>query len=724
MVALSATPASDLVGAQAVISNLLISHLEVRTEDSKDIREFSNHRDIETIVVRLDPQLAAYKRRLCDLALKPLQRLADRQALWHRGEVSKIDPETFAPFTLVKSRETFAKEHRYSPLASAIYNDFKIAICLTRAIQLLVQYGLRPVYLFLLGNLNGEGADDVPDVKELVSELGAALGVSDCATAPLSQRPFVTGHPKLFKLRDILLEHFSYASANEVSHGGTRAIVFTQFRDSVAEIMHMLKAHSPLLRPVVFVGQSAGEPSGRAGEGSRAVYGSLRKKNTQRDQLRVMEEFREGRVNILISTCVGEEGLDVGQVDLIVCFDAHKSPARLVQRVGRTGRKRSGRVVVLLTEGREQSNFALSMARSKTVHQSLIRGAALKQLHFYPHNPRMVPLGLHPVPVPWIPEAREPTPPKSSLTLTRSCSRTATNPFLFAIMENWKKHRLSTSQISLSLFEYSPLLSIGEMMDKARNLFSEHYSSRRHLDAMRENFQSTDTGPSASTWHLVSLLRLMELHRKGRTHAMFHATGMRNVDMSCPLSELLPSSMSQMTQSQATVVPSQTLPCSSSPVNPSPVRFFRGLISGEIMADPHMLRTDVIRFPDTLPPSTEFTLANLRRAIENVINIGLVENEQKDAFGVELSPCPRKRDSVIFDLAFGLPAPLENQPFFLQSPRAEKRRRTVENCVAESPKENSPESNECHHRTTEQSDILFDAKLQFDDELEDFLQTA
>ena len=32
------------------------------------------------------------------------------------------------------------------------------------------------------------------------------------------------------------------------------------------------------------------------------------------------------------------------QVDLIVCFDALGSPVRMVQRMGRTGRKRHGRV--------------------------------------------------------------------------------------------------------------------------------------------------------------------------------------------------------------------------------------------------------------------------------------------------------------------------------------------------------------------------------------------
>ena len=68
----------------------------------------------------------------------------------------------------------------------------------------------------------------------------------------------------------------------------------------------------------------------------------------------VVQRFREGGYNTLVATCVGEEGLDIGEVDLIVCFDAHKSPIRLVQRMGRTGRKRGGRIVVIVAQGKEE----------------------------------------------------------------------------------------------------------------------------------------------------------------------------------------------------------------------------------------------------------------------------------------------------------------------------------------------------------------------------------
>lgn len=66
---------------------------------------------------------------------------------------------------------------------------------------------------------------------------------------------------------------------------------------------------------------------------------------TQKEQIAIMNDFRSGKCNTLIATCVAEEGIDVGEVDLIVCFDVNnKNPIRFVQRIGRTGRKRQGKV--------------------------------------------------------------------------------------------------------------------------------------------------------------------------------------------------------------------------------------------------------------------------------------------------------------------------------------------------------------------------------------------
>ena len=108
----------------------------------------------------------------------------------------------------------------------------------------------------------------------------------------------------------------------------------------------------------------------------------------------IVRRFREGGYNTLVATCVGEEGLDIGDVDLIVCFDAPKSPIRLVQRMGRTGRKRKGRIVMILAEGKEDQGYNKSQSNKKSIHRAICNSC--KSLTFYQHCHRMVPKHLHP----------------------------------------------------------------------------------------------------------------------------------------------------------------------------------------------------------------------------------------------------------------------------------------------------------------------------------------
>ena len=91
---------------------------------------------------------------------------------------------------------------------------------------------------------------------------------------------------------------------------------------------------------------------------------------------------------------MGEEGLDIGEVDLIICFDAAKSPVRLVQRMGRTGRRRSGRIVVLIAAGKEEGIYNKSQSSKKSIDRAI--GEGCKKIKLYQHCPRMVPRHVHP----------------------------------------------------------------------------------------------------------------------------------------------------------------------------------------------------------------------------------------------------------------------------------------------------------------------------------------
>lgn len=65
--------------------------------------------------------------------------------------------------------------------------------------------------------------------------------------------------------------------------------------------------------------------------------------------LNLPQKFRAGGYNVIVATSIGEEGLDIMEVDLVICFDANVSPLRMIQRMGRTGRKHDGRVDILFS---------------------------------------------------------------------------------------------------------------------------------------------------------------------------------------------------------------------------------------------------------------------------------------------------------------------------------------------------------------------------------------
>ncbi|XP_042045666.1 DEAD-box ATP-dependent RNA helicase FANCM-like isoform X2 [Salvia splendens] len=122
----------------------------------------------------------------------------------------------------------------------------------------------------------------------------------------------------------------------------SRVIIFSNFRGSVRDILDALKHIGESVKAREFIGQNAGKNS---------------KGQSQKIQQAVLEKFRTGGYNVIVATSIGEEGLDIMEVDLVICFDANISPLRMIQRMGRTGRNQEGRVVPIWFSCLECSRF-------------------------------------------------------------------------------------------------------------------------------------------------------------------------------------------------------------------------------------------------------------------------------------------------------------------------------------------------------------------------------
>ncbi|KAF4526683.1 hypothetical protein B566_EDAN010112, partial [Ephemera danica] len=317
LLALSATPGTDIKAVQQVLANLHISKLKIATEDSPEIAQYTHHREVEIVTVAATPELNEARDRFQIVMGQYLQPLIQNNL---------VSGYNLGNLTMFQMKTHLDKLSRQPPSwmsateLSRMKNLCLVCISLCHAQELLQNYGLRS-FLSNIQVVSGYLSRD-DDLLKLIHELNEKLnGKPKKEGEKTGGRPTILyGHPKLQKLQQIVADHFyDYDDRQE----STRAIIFCQYRDSVEEIKNMLKVLEPVVKPMSFV----------------------------------MRDFRSGDFNTLISTSVGEEGLDIGEVDLIVCMDANKSPIRLMQRMGRTGRlspKVYKTVLVIPREAKEQ----------------------------------------------------------------------------------------------------------------------------------------------------------------------------------------------------------------------------------------------------------------------------------------------------------------------------------------------------------------------------------
>ncbi|XP_046398498.1 uncharacterized protein LOC124165234 isoform X2 [Ischnura elegans] len=392
VVALSATPGKNPNAVVGVVSALQLSKLELRDDLSPDVAPYTHRRNLETVVVPLGPELTETRDKLMVILDVFLDRLIRRNLIYCK------DKSKLSRFQLLLARDNFRKNAQsmnYSE-KSLVEGDFATCMSLVHAMGLLLTHGERTFMSFVQAILSGDKgyavvknrlSNNIP-LLTLLQHLQEKLGQTMPQPAPNASQSqgmaaelqgdqngnsFITSHPKMDHLRDIVVKHFENFQATGES---TRVMIFCEFRDPVMEICNMLMQHWPLIKPMSFVGQASSTVQVDAD-----MPGPTRgtKGFTQKQQLQVIRRFREGGYNVLVSTCVGEEGLDIGEVDLIVCYDApHASPLRLVQRMGRTGRKREGRVVTLVTKEIEEQKHRQGLRQKGMMLKSLLSSKVLE----------------------------------------------------------------------------------------------------------------------------------------------------------------------------------------------------------------------------------------------------------------------------------------------------------------------------------------------------------
>lgn len=341
VLALTATPGSTVEGVQAVIDSLGVSTIEIRTEDSIDIRQYVHAREVDQVVLEASDEMEQIQ----DLFSKTLRPLCNKLAQINKWLAR--DPMTLTVMGLREAQRQWflgAGKHANQGTKGMIMAVFAILQSLAHAIKLLNFHGIAPFYHKMLdfrSDVEAQGSKGSKYKKQVVGDENFQE-MMDTIDKWTRLDGFV-GHPKLSYLCENLLNHFmDAANVSSTRATSTRAIVFSEYRDSAEEIVRTLNKHKPMINASIFVGQADSKRS----EGMK-----------QKQQIETIERFRNGEFNVLVATSIGEEGLDIGQVDLIICYDASASPIRMLQRMGRTGRKRAGNITLLLMKGKEEDQF-------------------------------------------------------------------------------------------------------------------------------------------------------------------------------------------------------------------------------------------------------------------------------------------------------------------------------------------------------------------------------
>lgn len=397
LLALTATPAADLEGVQEVVNNLHISKVEIRTEDSMDIVRYMKRRDREMVEIGLLTEIEDVIEQL-GIAISPTLQEAVQQGIYEACEPHQIN----AFVAMQQSQKIILNPSIPEGLKWKNYFLLQLLGQVGHMLRRLRIYGLRSFYSYFQ-NKYLEFTTKY-SMKKSTNKTAAnfyynpILGTTLKKCAELLDNSKYMGHEKLQYLTEELSNFFTHAQPD------SRAIIFTELRESALEIVKSIDLmNEQALRPHIFIGQAKGKegfdeesfvrknkPKGRTKADrqnridaeKRAEEEKQKKKEqqklerssrrtgsseeaqisgmNQKQQKKVISDFKKGIHNILVCTSIGEEGLDIGEVDLIICYDSTSSPIKNIQRMGRTGRKRDGKIVLLFS-GNEKFKFEQAM---------------------------------------------------------------------------------------------------------------------------------------------------------------------------------------------------------------------------------------------------------------------------------------------------------------------------------------------------------------------------
>lgn len=314
---MTATLPSEKEKATEILTRLNISRVAERTEDSEDVKPYIQETNTEWITVDLTPEMKSIQT-LLKLALDERYDILKKNGLQLNGQQSLS--------ALLRVRQFVLRQNKRcaKPLFTAIRIHY--------ALNMFEAHGITPFLKFCERAQAKKGAG-VKELFEIDPNFTRAVHLAKVAQSKGIE------HPKIQKLEEIL------------GKVNGKALIFSSYRDSVDIIFNKLNE----------IGISAGILIGKAGQTGLK----------QKKQIETVQKFRDGEFRVLVATRVGEEGLDISEVNQVIFYDNIPSSIRFVQRRGRTGRKDTGKLVVLIAKDTIDERYYWIGKRKMTAAKSM-----------------------------------------------------------------------------------------------------------------------------------------------------------------------------------------------------------------------------------------------------------------------------------------------------------------------------------------------------------------
>jgi len=341
IIAMTASPGSDLEKIKEVSNNLFIEAIESRSGEEADVKPYIKDTTTEWIEVNLTPQMLKIKQFLEKFTIDRMEKLK-QWGILQRKELRTVNKTDLLALQAQLRGRAGSGEKDF-----VIWNGISVLaelMKISHASELLETQGVKALHQYLV-KLNEEGqSGKTKAVKNIVrdADYRSALYLSEQLYNEGTQ------HPKLVELLHIVDKEIK-------KNPDLKMLIFNQYRDNALNVQQEIEK-IPGVRSQLFVGQMKKGETGLS----------------QKEQKEMLDKFRSGEYNILVATSIGEEGLDIPRVDIVLFYEPIPSAIRHIQRRGRTGRQEEGRVIILVTKNTRDEGYKWSAHhKEKRMHKTI-----------------------------------------------------------------------------------------------------------------------------------------------------------------------------------------------------------------------------------------------------------------------------------------------------------------------------------------------------------------